>query len=398
MTWKKVTLGEISSGIQTGPFGSQLHQSDYSDDGIPVIMPKDLQDGHISESSIARVSPQHVERLARHKVNKGDILYSRRGDVGRCAFASEKEAGWLCGTGCLRVTVDPTKAVPEFVFYHLQKKETIGWVEKHAVGATMLNLNTSILSSIPLEMPPLPVQQRIVDVLSAYDDLIENNQKQIKLLEEAAQRLYKEWFIDLRFPGHESTPIVNGLPEEWKKQSIEDIADYLNGFAFKPEDWGTVGKPIIKIKEMNEGITKDTPRNTGESVPEKYNVTSGDILFSWSATLTAMIWDAEPGLLNQHLFKVLPHKGYSREFVLQSILNALEEFKNLTTGATMKHIQRGKLKEVFVLVPSSSIMVQYEKISEQIRQKILCLRNTSYLLSDSRERILPKIMDGTIKI
>ena len=147
MIWKKVTLGDIASNIQTGPFGSQLHQSDYSEEGTPVVMPKDLVNGHISELSIARVSEDHVNRLSRHKIEVGDILYSRRGDVGRCAFATDLEQGWLCGTGCLRVTIDSSKAVPKFVFYQLQKAETVGWVEKHAVGATMLNLNTSILSS-----------------------------------------------------------------------------------------------------------------------------------------------------------------------------------------------------------------------------------------------------------
>ena len=210
MNWSKVTLGEISSNIQTGPFGSQLHQSDYSEEGTPVVMPKDLVNGHISEASIARVSEDHVNRLSRHMIEVGDILYSRRGDVGRCAFATELEEGWMCGTGCLRVTIDRNKAVPKFVFYQLQKTETVGWVEKHAVGATMLNLNTSILSSVPIEIPSLAEQQIIVDVLSTYDDLIENNQKQIKLLEEAAQRLYKEWFLELRFPGHETTAVIDG--------------------------------------------------------------------------------------------------------------------------------------------------------------------------------------------
>lgn len=133
MNWKHVSLGEISVNIQTGPFGSQLHQSDYSEKGTPVVMPKDLISGHISEESIARVSDDHVERLSRHKIEVGDILYSRRGDVGRCAFASETEAGWLCGTGCLRVTIDSRKANPKFVFYQLLKADTIGWVEKHAV-------------------------------------------------------------------------------------------------------------------------------------------------------------------------------------------------------------------------------------------------------------------------
>ena len=398
MNWKQTTLGEISSNIQTGPFGSQLHQSDYSENGIPVVMPKDILNGHVSDISIARVPEEYANRLNRHKIEPGDILYSRRGDVGRCAFTTDIEAGWLCGTGCLRVTIDQRKAIPKFVFYQLQKTETIGWVEKHAVGSTMLNLNTSILSNVPIQIPSIDKQRFIVGVLSAYDNLIENNQKQIKLLEEAAQRLYKEWFVDLRFPGHENTKIIDGVPEGWSVQSINDIAEYINGYAFKPSDWGNLGKPIIKIKEMGSGIASDTPRNPGESIPERYNVTAGDILFSWSATLSAKIWDEEDGLLNQHLFKVIPHGGVSREFVLQSILKTLDEFSNLTTGSTMKHIQRGKLKEVHIIVPNEQMMHIYESISEPSREQILKLKKKIVILQEARDRLLPKLMSGEIEV
>ena len=210
--WKKVKLGDIASAIQTGPFGSQLHQSDYSDIGVPVVMPKDIINGRIDESTIARVESHHVERLSRHKISEGDILYARRGDVGKCAYTVFAQQGWLCGTGCLRVTIDKEKAFPKFIFFQLQKRETIGWVEKHAIGATMLNLNTSILGDVPIELPPLYIQHHIATILSRYDSLIENYQKQIKLLEEAAQRLYKEWFVDLHFPGHENTKIIDGVP------------------------------------------------------------------------------------------------------------------------------------------------------------------------------------------
>ena len=229
MSWESVKLEDISSGIQTGPFGSQLHQSDYTEDGTPVVMPKDLIGGKISEQSIARVGAEHVQRLQRHIIRNGDILYSRRGDVGRCAFATERETGWLCGTGCLRVTVNPRVADKKFVFYQLQQSSTIDWVEKHAVGATMLNLNTKILSNIPVFLPPIETQHRIADILSAYDDLIENNRKQIKLLEEAAQRLYKEWFVDLRFPGYEHTKITDGVPEGWEEDCLSKIAEFKRG-------------------------------------------------------------------------------------------------------------------------------------------------------------------------
>lgn len=127
----------------------------------------------------------------------------------------------------MRVTTDTTIADSKFVFYQLQQPEVVGWVEKHAVGATMLNLNTTILSNIPLLLPPIETQRRIADILSAYDDLIENNRKQIKLLEEAAQRLYKEWFVDLRFPGHEHTKIVDGVPEGWEKSTVAAVSSIL---------------------------------------------------------------------------------------------------------------------------------------------------------------------------
>lgn len=259
-------------------------------------------------------------------------------------------------------------------------------------GTAQDNLSWEKLSTIKFPAPPISVQNKIAEILGAYDDLIENNQKQIKLLEEAAQRLYKEWFIDLRFPGHETTKIANGIPEGWRMCTMEEMAEYINGYAFKPSDWGERGKPIIKIKELNEGITGDTPRNTGENIPSKYVVNPGDILFSWSATLTAMIWDSEVGLLNQHLFKVIPMKSISREFMLQSILKTLDEFQNLTTGSTMKHIQRGKLKQVYVCVPDSQVMAMFERQTERIRNQILIRKHTVEILTEARDRLLPKLM------
>lgn len=181
MSWKKVRLGDISNSIQTGPFGSQLHKSDYSVEGIPVVMPKDIVDGKLSDESIARVNESHVNRLKRHKIEVGDILYSRRGDVGRCALATKNEEGWLCGTGCLRVTINTDIANPKFIFYQLQKKEIIGWVEKHAVGATMLNLNTSILSDVPIELPNIN-EQNIVMYYSLYRFRLEWEFFNIKML------------------------------------------------------------------------------------------------------------------------------------------------------------------------------------------------------------------------
>jgi type I restriction enzyme S subunit len=293
-------------------------------------------------------------------------------------------------------TADPLVLNIRYLCYALNQQLRL--LKTMSSGSTTKFLTLGMLHGLDIPLPSIKVQEQIVSVLAAYDDLIENNQKQIKLLEEAAQRLYREWFVDLRFPGHETTPITDGIPEGWEVLSMNDIAEYINGYAFKPTDWGTVGKPIIKIKEMGAGVTADTPRNTGEDIPEKYNVTAGDILFSWSATLSAMIWDEEDGLLNQHLFKVIPGEGISREFVLQSILKTLDEFSNLTTGSTMKHIQRGKLKEVKVNVPSTELIEQYRNISEPIREQILNIKRQMILLREARDRLLPKLMNGEIEV
>lgn len=265
-------------------------------------------------------------------------------------------------------------------------------------GTAQDNLSWEKLSTIKFPAPPLKIQCRIAEVLSRYDSLIENYQKQIKLLEEAAQRLYKEWFVDLRFPGYENTKIVDGLPEGWEKKSIAELGSFINGFAFKPSDWHDNGLPIIKIKEMGNGISIDTPRNNGERVPEKYLVTTGDLLFSWSATLMVIVWAGENGWLNQHLFKVIPKEGISREFVLQSISNAIIEFSNLTTGSTMKHIQRNKLDQVFVNVPCAEIMQKYNTLGETLREQIINISSQIHKLTEARDRILPKLMSGEIEV
>ncbi|MBQ8445678.1 MAG: restriction endonuclease subunit S, partial [Opitutales bacterium] len=292
------------------------------------------------------------------------------------------------------------KLLPGYLLYYLASPYMQAYILNLAVGkgASRNALTKGMIEDFPLLLPPIGTQKRIAEILSAYNDLIERNRKQIKLLEEAAQRLYKEWFVDLRFPGHESVPVINGVPEGWAVQSMNDIAEYINGYAFKPEDWGAIGKPIIKIKEMGSGITADTPRNTGKTIPEKYNVTAGDILFSWSATLSAMIWDEEDGFLNQHIFKVIPCEGISREFVLLSILKTLDEFSNLTVGSTMKHIQRGKLKEVKVNVPTTDLMEHYKNVSEPIREQILNVKRQIILLQEARDRLLPKLMSGEVEV
>ncbi len=393
MIFNKTTLGAISSSIQTGPFGSQLHQSDYSSEGVPVVMPKDLINGKISEESIARVSLEHVDRLGRHKIKNGDILYSRRGDVGKCAYATNKELGWLCGTGCLRVTIDPKKADSKFVFYSLQKSETIGWVINHAVGSTMLNLNTSILADVPLVLPSIQEQKYVVSILSAYDGLIENNQKQIKLLEEAAQRLYKEWFVDLRFPGHKNTKIVDGVPERWKWGYVDDVVVYHDNLR----------KPLSS--KQREGQQKLYPYYGAATLMdyvETYIFDGVYLLFGEDGSVITS--DGFPVLqyvwgkfwVNNHAHVFQGKEPFSTECAY--VMFKEMSISDVVTGAAQPKISQGRLTQKVVLLPEKELIYKFNKIIEPTFKKIRCLSNQINNLKEARDRMLPKLMSGELEV
>ena len=400
MNWKHVSLGEISVNIQTGPFGSQLHQSDYSEKGTPVVMPKDLISGHISEESIARVSDDHVERLSRHKIEVGDILYSRRGDVGRCAFASETEAGWLCGTGCLRVTIDSRKANPKFVFYQLLKADTIGWVEKHAVGSTMLNLNTSILSSVPIDLPSHDKQNHIVGVLSAYDDLIENNQKQIKLLEEAAQRLYKEWFIDLRFPGHETTPIVDGVPEGWKKDFLGGICTLKKDTV--PAEQISTGTPYMGLEHMPRvDFCLSSWGNADNVISSKFRYIEDDIIFGKIRPYFHKAGFAlNNGVVSTDSFVMKAKDGVWGLLLMTVFDRAFVDYTYQTCkeGSKMPRADWNQMEKYPILIPSEKTRRDFEKLIWNITRQVKTLALQNHALVEARDRLLPKLMSGEIEV
>ena len=168
-----LSLGEIVNGrggfIQTGPFGSQLHSFDYVDDGVPVVMPQDLADGHVNLDSIARVSESKARSLGRHRMLPGDVVFARRGDLERCAEITAREQGWLCGTGCLLVRTP--RGVLSAAWLTLVYGHDLGQrhVRANAVGSTMANLNTSILGSLQLPVPPMADQEAAISTISAVD-------------------------------------------------------------------------------------------------------------------------------------------------------------------------------------------------------------------------------------
>ena len=393
--WKKVKLGEICERVTSGGTPKANVSSYYNPPTIPWLKTKEVNYCRITETE-NYISEEGLKNSSAKLISPNSVIIAMYGQGDTAGRIAINKIPLATNQACCNLTIDKSKADYEFIYYQLCT--LYDKLVSLKAGAAQPNLNARIIKNLEIIMPSLPIQHRIANILSRYDSLIENYQKQIKLLEEAAQRLYKEWFIDLHFPGHENTNIVDGVPEGWEKKPISQLGEYLNGFAFKPSDWQKSGKPIIKIKEMGNGVSNDTPRNNGERVPAKYLVKAGDLLFSWSATLMVIVWSGEEGWLNQHLFKVTPSKGIEREFLLQSISNTIEEFQNLTTGSTMKHIQRNKLDQVFVNVPNAEIMKRYSDISEKTRSNILSLQSQLRLLTEARNRLLPKLMSGEMAV
>ena len=169
--WTIKTIGALcdegEGSVQTGPFGSQLHASDYivSDEGIPVVMPVNLVNSQIKREGIACIGQEDYKRLEKYHLQLGDIVYARRGDIGRQALVTEREVGWLCGTGCLRIRFNNPNIDPRYISYYLSQEHVKEYVLSSAVGTTMPNLNTQILRGIPIRYPAYKVQKEIIEVL-----------------------------------------------------------------------------------------------------------------------------------------------------------------------------------------------------------------------------------------
>ena len=194
--WKIGQLRYASESIQTGPFGSQLHSEEYIDDGIPVINPSNLGNGKIIANWSITVDESVFQRLTRHRLDVGDIVFGRRGEMGRCALVTEKEDGWLCGTGCLRLRLDTEKVFPPFIAIYLSTIRIKEWLELQSVGSTMSNLNTEILSRIPIPLLSVDEQQKIVDAIniseSQISTIIDKESKLIELLRSFRTSLISE--------------------------------------------------------------------------------------------------------------------------------------------------------------------------------------------------------------
>ena len=260
-------------------------------------------------------------------------------------------------------------------------------------GTAQDNLSWEKLSTIKFCIPEYKEQCRIADILSAYDDLIENNQKQIKLLEEAAQRLYKEWFVDLRFPGHENTKIVDGVPEGWKKERLVDIAEIQYGYAFD----GTLfnadknGTPIIRIRNIPQAETMDY---TTEQVSENYLVQNGEIIVGMDGEFHINAWAGNTAYLVQRVCCIRPKNTEIKGWLLQAIYEPIKFFEHTVVGATVSHLGKKHLDSIYLLTSPEEFYEPFKTFFD----KRLLLMNQNRKLREARDRLLPKLMSGNVKV
>lgn len=418
MIWRETTLGEVCDEvggiIQTGPFGSQLHESDYSPDGIPVVMPKDIIEGRIATDSVARVSPEHVERLSRHKLRSGDIVYGRRGDIGRQALIRPEQEGWMCGTGCLRLGFGEAVLNPLFLHYYLRQDDVVSWITNQAVGATMPNLNTGILRTVPVRFPLLPVQRRIAGILSAYDELMENSQRRIRLLETMARALYREWFVHFRFPGHEKHPRVasplGDIPQGWEVASIDDVcARVTDGSHHSPKSVEE-GLPMASSKDMHDwGLNLDTarlisPKDFADLVRNDCKPKKNDVLITKDGAnylKYIFVARAEQEVVLLSSVAMLRPNARINPHLLAAILKEPENkgrLRNYVTGAAIPRVVLKDFKRFELLLPSKEVQTAWAKIAEPMTEQIWRLIDQIQNLRRTRDLLLPRLLSGQVNL
>ena len=363
---------------------------------------------------IGRGKSRHRPRNAEHLYG-GEYPFVQTGDIKAANFRINEysqtynEAGlaqsklWKEGTLCITIAANIADTAilgidacfPDSVigFVPYDDKSDVRFVKYFfdifqtrmksiSTGAAQDNLSLEKLLTFKIPTPPLPTQRRIASILSAYDNLIENNLKRIKLLEEKAFLRYKE--------------IVKS--EKFELKAFSDVADYVNGFPFKPDDWKLDGLPIIKIKELKGGIQNDTPRNGGENIPKKYFIENKDILFAWSASIGAHLWCSGKAILNQHIFNVKPFDSDLHNWLYFSLVEKIPDFINLSNGATMQHIKKSALGMVFLPVPPNKVYKKFQKETAPILDLIVILDQQNTKLREARDILLPRLMSGEIEV
>ena len=405
--WKKVKLGDYCEITSS----KRIFLSEYTDTGILFCRSKEIiemsENNEISEPLyISETKYKEIkERFGVPQV--GDLLLTSVGTIGvpyvvkdnDCFYFKDGNLTWFRH---FKQNVDST-----FVYYWIKSSEGYGVLNNTTIGSSQKALTISALKRLEIPCPPIAIQHSIATTLSRYDALIENYHRQIKLLEEAAQRLYKEWFVDLHFPGHENVKVVDGVPEGWEKKKIKDVCETIGG-----------GTPSTKERSYYEGgnIKWVTPTDITRSrsiclldtekkiTEEGLNHSSAKMLPAGTILMTSRASVGYFGLFdcevctNQGFISCIPNNANIQFYLLYNLKNRVDEIRGKAGGSTYLEISKKVFRSFDIVLPTEDICCQFQSVIEHYIKSIRTLTNSISLLTESRDRLLPKLMSGEIEI
>ena len=400
MKWEKVKLGNVTDSC----LGKMLDQNKNKGDYQPYLANVNVRWGEFDLEDLPLMKFEESEQ-ERYELKYGDLVICEGGEPGRCAIWKEQIPNMKIQKALHRVRVHDCLDY-RYLFYWFLLAGKTGKLDQYFTGATIKHMPGQKLKEVVIDKPPLEIQHRIADILSAYDDLIENNQKQIKLLKEAAQRLYKEWFVDLRFPGHENTKIVDGMPEGWNECTVESFGTVITGKTppTSNKEYYTNGKvPFVTIPDMHNVVypLKTEKRLTIEGAQTQKNkyIPPNSVMISCIGTVGLVSIATEVCQTNQQINSIILNNEDDLYFFYESMLRMKDLLDGLgSNGATMTNVNKSKLEKLIIISPSKDIVKQYNDVCKPLFESALNLSRKNVYLKNMREALLPKLMSGEVEV
>ena len=407
MSWKKVKLREVCKSISDGD-----HQPPpKATSGIPFVTIANIKDNKFDFTNTMFVSREYYEKLdSKRKAQEGDILYSVVGSFGIPVYI-DNECEFVFQRHIAILRPNKEKILPEFLYYTMLSRDFYMRADAVALGAAQRTVSLTSLRAMEIELPPIRIQENIVKALKPYDQLIENNKKQIKLLEEVAQRIYKEWFIDLHFPGYENVKIADGVPEGWEREKLSDIFDYVRGKSYTSKEIvNTGGVLMINLKNIKAygGYNHNAEKRFIGKFKDEQTLNVGDIVMGITDMTqerrlvghVAIIPDLDEKMtFSMDLIKIIPKK-VTRGFLYETMLygGLSKRLSLLANGVNVLHLKPEAMMDMKILIPNCSIMKQYDAMFEIYYRRIEVLQKQCDIAREAHNRLLPKLMSGEIKV
>ena len=379
--WKKVKLGEICERVTSGGTPKANVSSYYNPPTIPWLKTKEVNYCRITETE-NYISEEGLKNSSAKLISPNSVIIAMYGQGDTAGRIAINKIPLATNQACCNLTIDKSKADYEFIYYQLCT--LYDKLVSLKAGAAQPNLNARIIKNLEIIMPSLPIQYCIANILSRYDSLIENYQKQIKLLEEAAQRLYKEWFVDFHFPGHETTKIVYGVPEGWTPSQLGQLAEFKRGKTITKKD--VIDGDIPVVAGGLEPAYYCNKSNTAERV---ITISGSGANAGFTRMYFEKVWASDCSFVDASVTPFL-------HFVYCYLKANKTTIDNMQKGAAQPHVYAKDINSLSICIPIESVLKSFEGTASKYFDTISSFQSQIHLLTEARDRLLPKLMGGEI--